>query len=247
VPAPPLPSPAETAFFIDVDGTLIDIASTPEGVRVAPRLPALLERLRDRCGGALAVVSGRRLVDIDRLLQPLVAPAAGVHGLERRRADGSVVRLDGTTVLGRVRDDLTRFVAGHPGVRLEDKDLSVALHYRLAPHEETAVRDAARRAVAPFKDDIKLLEGKMVVEVKPQGANKGTAVAAFLAEAPFAGRRPVFLGDDVTDEDGFAAADRAGGMSILVGERPSAARWRLPSVAAVHHWLGEIVERECRP
>jgi trehalose 6-phosphate phosphatase len=242
--SPPLPLPGASAFFIDIDGTLIDIAPTPEGVRVAPGLPALLERLDAACGGALALVSGRRLVDIDRLLYPLVAPAAGVHGLERRRADGSIVRSAGTERLDEVRDEFARFVAERPGVRLEDKELSIALHYRLAPQEESAVRDAARRAVAPFVDEIKLLEGKMVVEVKPQGTNKGTAIAAFLREAPFEGRRPVFLGDDVTDEDGFTAVNALGGISILVGERPSAAPWSLPSVASVHRWLGEVIEQE---
>jgi trehalose 6-phosphate phosphatase len=244
---PPLPPTVKAAFFIDIDGTLIDIAATPEGVHVAAELPDLLDRLRGACGGALALVSGRRLVDIDRLLFPLVAAAAGVHGLERRRADGSVVRAGVSAALDRLRDEFARFVAERPGVRLEDKDLSLALHYRLAPLEEPAVREAARRAVAPFADDIKLLEGKMVIEVKPQGTNKGTAVAAFLDEPPFKGRRPVFLGDDVTDEDGFAAANDAGGVSILVGERPSAARWRLPSVASVHRWLADIIERERLP
>ena len=244
---PPLPAPAESAFFFDVDGTLVDIAPTPEGVRVAPELPGRLERLSAACGGALALVSGRRILDIDRLLQPLVAPAAGVHGLERRRADGSIVRIEGTAALDRVRVEFARFVAGRPGVRLEDKELSLALHYRLAPEEEPAVRDVARRAIAPFADEIKLLEGKMVVEVKPQGTNKGTAIAAFLREAPFEGRRPVFVGDDVTDEDGFAAVNEAAGVSILVGERPSAACWSLPSVAGVHRWLGELVEREILP
>jgi trehalose 6-phosphate phosphatase len=240
-PAILLPRPlADWAFFLDVDGTLVDIAPTPEDVRVEPALLETLAHLRRRTDGAVALVSGRRIDDIDRLFSPLRLPAAGIHGNERRRADGRLEEAAPPPALTRLRQAIERFLPDVPGVLFEDKGLAVSLHYRLAPQCEEAVRDFARRAIRDAGPDLKLLEGKMVVEFKPAQGDKGRAILRFLDEPPFAGRRPLFAGDDVTDEDGFAAVNRVGGLSIRIGpDRPSAARATLPSVAAFHAWLAE--------
>jgi trehalose 6-phosphate phosphatase len=239
--APPLP--ADPALFLDVDGTLVEIAATPEMVRVAPGLLTTLAHLvLER---PVALVSGRRIADIDRLFAPLVLPAAGAHGLERRRGDGTLERKDAVELVRPVLPPLAAFAAEWPGVRLEDKGLSVALHYRLAPEAEEPARRIAEAVAAESQGWLKVLAGKMVYELTPRLADKGTAVAAFMSEPPFAGKVPVFLGDDVTDEDGFDAVDRMGGLSVLVGAREgSRARFRLPSVPAAHAWLGRLLEAE---
>jgi trehalose 6-phosphate phosphatase len=226
------------ALFLDADGTLLEIAPRPEAVRAAPGLIDTLDRLDALLGGAVAFVSGRRIGDLDRIFAPLVWPAAGVHGLERRRADGSIERHQTRAPLEPIRRALATFVEARPGLLLEDKGLTVSLHYRLAPEQEHAVLDLARVLVAGRERELRLLEGKMVVEFQPLVADKGAAIAGFMSEPPFLGKRPVFLGDDVTDEDAFKAVNRLGGVTVLVGpERPSAAQRRLSGVPAVHRWL----------
>jgi trehalose 6-phosphate phosphatase len=236
------------AYFLDVDGTLLEIAESPEAVRVPPGLVSNLARLHHATGGAVALLSGRRITDLDALFQPLKLPAAGVHGLERRRADEIVESVTPVGVIAALRDlqpSLAEFVAGHPGLRLEDKGVSLALHYRQAPEFEGAVHNFAERMAAPYADRLRLLPGKMVVELKPHGADKGRAIAEFMAEPPFAGRRPVFIGDDVTDEDGFRAVNALGGLSLRIGdERPSAAHARLTSVESCRAWLVEALVAE---
>ena len=247
---PPLPRPGDRwALFLDVDGTLVAIAPTPEAVRVEPRLLPLLERLSKASDGALALVSGRSLSGIDTLFRPLLLPAAGLHGWERRRADGTLAPSgEPTAILEPLRPLLTAFAATRPGLLLEDKGGSLALHYRLAPHYGAAVCQRAREITAA-ESRLRLIAGRKVVEFVPRGSNKGEAIAEFLAEPPFAGRIPVYAGDDTTDEDGFAAVNRQGGLSIKVanpegrGRRGSDARYRLPSVAAVHGWLAAVAER----
>jgi trehalose 6-phosphate phosphatase len=235
--APPPPHHPDWAWFLDVDGTLIDIAPTPSAIHVPPGLPARLAALAVRHGGALALVSGRALDNVLQLVAPFRPPIAGLHGLERRSAAGRVLRPAPLPGLDRLRADLGAFATAHPGVVVEDKDLSLALHYRLAPAAEADCRRAAEAAVAG-RADLVVARGKMVFEIRPAGSDKGGAVAAFMAEPPFAGRVPVFVGDDVTDEDGFAAANRLGGHSVLVGpERATLAQWRLPDVAAAGAWL----------
>jgi trehalose 6-phosphate phosphatase len=235
---PKLPvSPSTQALFLDVDGTLLPIAPHPDAVRVPPTLLTLLEALNARVGGALALVSGRSLADIDALFAPLRLPAAGVHGLERRDADGTVHRSDTTSLLRPLRGPLTDFVGARKGLLLEDKQHSLALHYRAAPEHE-AEAEAFLRGLAAAVPELEVTRGKMVLEVKPAGVDKGTAVAAFLMEPPFAGRRPVYIGDDVTDEDAFAAVNAAGGLSIRVGTAAAtAATHFLSDEAAVHDWL----------
>jgi trehalose 6-phosphate synthase len=229
------------ALFLDVDGTLVPIASTPEKVRVEPGLRATLDHLRKII--PVALISGRRLADIDKLFAPLRLPAAGTHGLERRRADGTLERAPVGGFAELIRPALTAFAETHPGIRLEDKGLSLALHWRLAPEHERAALNLAER-LARTHPQFRLVLGKMVAELAPRGNDKGGAIEAFLAEPPFAGRRAVFLGDDITDEDGFVAVERLGGVGVLIGERPeTAAQWRLGSVEAVHEWLARAEER----
>ena len=250
--SPPLPAPGERwAIFLDVDGTLVAIAATPQAVLVEPSLLARLEQLRHRCGGALAVVSGRALADIDRLLAPLRLPAAGLHGRERRRADGTRLESGGPeAIIAPLRPLLSAYVEARPGLLLEDKGGSLALHYRLAPAYAASVARLARRLAAE-EPRLRVIFGRKVAEFQPRGSDKGAAIAAFLAEPPFAGRRPVYAGDDATDEDGFVTVNRLGGLSVKVlnGERRTAssvALYQLRSVASLHRWL-QRVDRALAP
>ena len=229
------------ALFLDIDGTLLPIAATPWAVRVEPDLLVLLERLRSACDGALALVSGRRLRDIDRLFDPLRLPAVGLHGWERRRADGGLVAASAAAgTVDALRPSLADYVAAHPRLLLEDKGTSIAVHYRQAPGEGAALTRFVR-GLAAAAPQLRVVAGKKLVEIMPRGADKGSAIAEFLAEPPFAGRRPVYAGDDTTDEDGFAVVNRLGGMSVKVAARQGgAARFRLASPAALHHWLAAV-------
>ena len=235
-----LPKP-ETgwAFFLDVDGTLIEIACTPEEVTVAPAVLATLANLSDAFGGALALVSGRPLKDLDRMFAPLRLPSAGLHGLERRNWDGELFRAAAPPEgLKGILKGLRDFMSRSPGVMVEDKGLSLAIHYRAAPEQEEPVRRLVAELVAAAGTAFKIQQGKKVLEIQPAGANKGDAVAAYMAERPFAGRRPVFVGDDTTDENGFAAVNRLGGHSIRVGGAGrTEARWRVDSVEDILSWL----------
>lgn len=247
----PLPSPpdpqADWAWFLDVDGTLIHIAPTPSAISMPVWLPGLLTRLSERHGGALAVVSGRTLDNLGQLLAPFAGPAAGLHGIERRSPDGRVTRPAPDPALDQIRRRLHADIAPWQGVLLEDKGLGVALHYRNAPEREDECRRLAEAVVAAHSG-FRLLSGKMVFELKPRGYDKGGALRAFMAEPPFAGRVPVFVGDDVTDEFGFEAANQMGGVSVLVGEpRATAARFRLPHVDACRAWLARAAGTEWRP
>lgn len=243
--APPAPSP-NWAWFLDVDGTLIEIAETPSAIHVPAGLPDMLSALSRRHDGALALVSGRSVENIGQLVAPARLAASGLHGLERTGADGRrLPRPQPAAGLDAVREVLGEFAAGHPGVLLEDKGLTLALHYRQVPALEPACRAAAEAAVA-CRPGFGLMAGRMVFEVRPAGTDKGSAVRAFMAEPPFAGRVPIFVGDDLTDEDGFAAALALGGFAVLVGpERPTAANWRLAEVAELRDWLGRAAVHTC--
>jgi trehalose 6-phosphate phosphatase len=231
------PAPDSQALFLDVDGTLLPIAPHPDDVRVAPELLDLLRGIDHRCGGALALVSGRAIANIDDLFAPLRLPCAGIHGLERRGADGALHCRDAAEQLAPLRRRLTDYTAGRAGLLLEDKGQSLALHFRGAPHYAREAEDFLRGLLCDVPS-LELTHGKMVLEVKPAGANKGTAIEAFLREPPFAGRQPVFIGDDVTDEDGFGMVNRHGGLSIHVGARgDTTANHCLADEAAVHAWL----------
>ena len=241
------PPPTSWALFLDVDGTLIEIADAPDAVHVDERIGGLLERLRCRLGGALALASGRSLGVLDCFFAPLELPAAGLHGLERRSADGAINQTDGAAALGPARRELARFVATHPGTLLEDKSATLALHYRRAAGAEAAARQLMEQVQASLGSGYRVQEGKMVLELKPHRPNKRTVVEDFMAEAPFRGRVPVFIGDDITDEDGFAAAQSVGGAAIVVGleretGRTSSAQYGLSGVRELHRWLEALCD-----
>ncbi|MEO8248068.1 MAG: trehalose-phosphatase [Burkholderiales bacterium] len=222
---------ADCSLFLDFDGTLVDLAARPEGVSASPSLLETLSALRDALGGALAVVSGRPIEQIDHFLAPLELAAAGVHGAERRGADGRMVLAD-VASLEAVESAAEALVHRHPALLIERKRGSLALHYRAAP-ELQAECTAAMKAAVAASDGLVLLPGKMVLEAKSAGIGKGGAIAALLREAPFEGRTPVFIGDDVTDEAGFEAVQAAGGVGIKVGPEDSVAQYRLDSPQAV--------------
>ena len=240
-PAPPAdPDPAAWALFLDFDGTLIDLATTPDEVVVPPRLRPVLATCAEAFGGAVALVSGRPIAALDALLDPLRLPAAGLHGLERRLPDGTVEHAArrGPGLCG-LRARLETLVRGDGRLLLEDKESSLALHFRRAPERERALRALVADAV-PRHGGYQILHGKMVVEIKPAHANKGEAIAHYLEMPPFAGRRPVFAGDDVTDEDGFDTVNRLGGIGVKVGAGESRATCRVPHADALLDWLAAV-------
>lgn len=237
----PPPLDLRSALFLDVDGTLLEIASRPELVHVPCELPVLIARLSGQRQGALALISGRPLAELDRLFGSWCGAAAGVHGVDRRRADGTLDRIHdraSEAALDRIRPKLAALAAGGSGLIIEDKGATLALHYRAVPGREPEIRASAEVLQREAGAALRLIKGKMVVEFQPRNANKGSAIAAFLAEPPFVGRRPVFVGDDATDEDGFAEVNNRGGFSIRVGSRcETAADYHLPSVEGVITWL----------
>jgi trehalose 6-phosphate phosphatase len=233
------------ALFLDVDGTLLDLADAPDLVHVDTRLLQLLESLVHATSGAVAIVSGRSIADLDQLFSPLVLPAAGLHGAERRDARGGLHRRAADPRLRRVQRELARWSQSRPGTLVEDKGGAVALHYRLAPDQEAAARELIHGIAEELGGDYVVQAGKQVVEIKPAGVTKATAILQFMNEAPFAGRRPVFIGDDVTDEDGFVAVQHLDGVAIGVGEREfSHASHGLANVAAVEAWLRDWLDSD---
>lgn len=242
---PGLPPPPSTdwAYFLDVDGTLIDIAESPDAVCIDTALLELIARLYRDSGGAMALVSGRAISDLDKRLGTLHMPLAGQHGLERRDAAGRLwIHAAPPAAKYAIKEALAPVLARHPGLLFEDKGLTLALHYRLAPHLASYVHRLMARLAEDAKAGLEVQRGKRVAEVKPSGIDKGTAVAEYLAESPFRERRPVFIGDDLNDEHGFAEVNRLGGISIKVGKGGSCARFRLPDVAAVRRWLGDALK-----
>jgi trehalose 6-phosphate phosphatase len=234
------------AFFLDVDGTLLEHKPSPEEVRAGRGLLQLLERLVD-AGGVVALISGRSVADLDRLFTPLALPTAGQHGAERRDAEGQLHRhAPPLELLGRAAGAIVRLTAAHQGLHLENKGMTLALHYRHAPQLEELARGEMRAIASALGDGFELQEGKYVLEIKPSGKDKGSAIAEFMTEAPFKGRLPVFLGDDLTDEAGFEVVNRLGGHTIKVGQGASRARWRLPDAAAVRNWLDACAGRARR-
>jgi trehalose 6-phosphate phosphatase len=245
----PLPGPdARWAFFLDVDGTLGDIAPTPSAVVIADHVPDTLTRLAAYSGGAVALVSGRTIAEVDRLFAPLHLPVAGLHGLERRNAAGEIFRpeLDPAS-LAPLRRALREFESAHTGILVEDKGISIALHFRGAADAEEDAEALVAALLARHRDTLELQRGKMVLELRPRGADKGAAIRDFMAEAPFAGRIPVFVGDDVTDEAGFATINQMNGISIRVGDGAiTCARYVGASVVAIHQWLDDAARALAR-
>lgn len=227
------------ALFLDFDGTLVDIAPQPDAVIVPSGLIGTLTALNQYLGGALALISGRPIDQIDAFLSPLRLPAAGVHGAERRGADGEITLLS-THPLELAEQAALSLAARYPQLRVENKRGSVALHYRQAPELEQECLQAMQAAVEE-SPGLTLLRGKMVFEAKPGGASKGHAIEAFMQEPPFAGRSPVFVGDDFTDEVGFATVQRLKGLGVKVGEGASVAWQRLDSPAVFRYQLQAAV------
>jgi trehalose 6-phosphate phosphatase len=225
------------ALFLDVDGCLLDFADAPDAVRLPPRLPAVLSRLSYRLGGAVALVSGRPLARLDQMFAPLRMPAAGLHGLEIRNGPGLKPAPETPAALAGIREEATAVALAYPGAIVEDKGPALGLHWRAAPAARDALRALAEAAL-PRLPGYRLQHGDNVVELRPADGDKGSAIAALLDEPPFRGRVPVFAGDDVTDESGFAVVNARGGISVLVGARePSAAHYGLRSPNAVRRWL----------
>ncbi|MBX7495452.1 trehalose-phosphatase [Qipengyuania sp. 6B39] len=239
LPSPPslheLLARGPVALFVDFDGTLVEIAPDPDAIRVPRTLAANIVGLRDRLGGRLAIVSGRALRDLEGHTGPLDVARAGSHGAHRVHADGAIAGSEPPALPEAVVEQLQTFAASQ-GLRYETKAHGGALHYRSRPECEDAVQAFANRIAGDAGLVVK--RGKAVAELVHPGADKAGAVRAFMALEPFAGATPIFIGDDVTDEDGFAGAIEFGGFGVAVGERISdKARYRLDSVTAVHNWL----------
>jgi trehalose 6-phosphate phosphatase len=235
----PPPSP-DCCLFLDVDGTLIELAATPFESVADPEIKALLVEVGTRLGGALALVSGRTISYLDALLAPLRLPTAGLHGVERRDAAGVLHGSElADPALDGARAAFKALVNAHPGTVFEDKGRSIAIHYRLAPQYEPRITEVVSGIAARAGPHYHLQHGIMMLELKPAGSSKATAIAAFLEEPPFHGRRPVFVGDDLTDHDGFEIVEARGGISVAVGDRVRA-QYRAANVSMVRAWLKDL-------
>ncbi len=224
-------------FFFDFDGTLTELADTPQAVIVEDRTRRALETLFEISGGAVAIVTGREIDAIDSFLHPLKLPVAGVHGFERRNGGGTISAPSSDECGGRAIEKILRSFAAHnPGLLLEKKRGALALHYRLRPELESLCL-ALVEDIAVRLPEAVLTRGKMVIETRLHRATKGTAICDFLKEQPFSGRVPLFAGDDVTDEDAFAAVNALGGISLKVGPGQTAARIRAGTVDQFLSWL----------
>jgi trehalose 6-phosphate phosphatase len=239
IKTPPAPS-LDWCLFLDVDGTLIELTDTPSQTVADPEIKALLRDLSVRLDGAVALVSGRQIETLDQLFAPLTLPSSGLHGIERRTAEG---QLQGGTFIDSKLDDaraaIKLFADSNPGALLEDKRRTVAIHFRMAPEAGAEARELAAGIVEKLGKHYQIQPGDMMLEIKPRGFTKATAIRAFMQEPPFSGRRPVFIGDDLTDQDGFPAVESMGGISIGVGERVQG-QYHLDTVAQVRDWLKQI-------
>ena len=242
LPYPPLLDRRETGLFLDIDGTLAEFRRVPDEVGPTPRLTALLHGLNSVLSGRVAVISGRTLSDVDRIAMSTIAAASGVHGLEQRYADGRLEQASPHPGLEPARAAFHAAVAKHPCLLLEDKGLGLVLHYRAAPDlAELAQRTASQVAE---ETGLTLQRGDMMVEVRTPGRTKGDALRSFMATPPFKGCRPVYVGDDLTDEWAFRAARECDGFGVLVGpERATAATCRLENVEAALAWLESLVDQ----
>ena len=244
-PPPPL-DPRAHALFLDLDGTLAPIVSRPDAVTGDSQLTGLLAELVRAFKGRVALLSGRTVADVDRITGGVVPCIGGVHGLERRGGDGLTQRAETPAALAEAKAAYEDFAQGRAGVLVEDKGLGLGLHFRNAPeHGPEAVRLAQQLA---RRLELEHQPGSMVEELRAPGGGKDSALAAFMAEAPFAGTKPVAIGDDLTDEAMFTAALRGGGFGVVVGPRtPTAASWRLADVEATRAWLAALVGEDSRP
>ena len=233
----------KTALFLDVDGTLLEIQDHPDAVVSSPALREMLAKIARRLDGALALISGRPIAEIDRIFEPLVLPAAGGHGVELRYQDSDCIQRTTVVVPGALMDRLQAFVDANPGLLLERKPNGVALHYRRRPDLTTAVVELLDQESQLLDGAFIAMTGKMVVEFVPHGYDKGRAIRTFLDQKPFRGRSPVFVGDDVTDEAGFTVVNELGGHSFRIGSsRDSAAMFSLADVRTTQSWLAALLD-----
>jgi trehalose 6-phosphate phosphatase len=235
------------ALFLDFDGTLVEIAERPDAVRLEPEARAALSFLAMAMDGAVAIVTGREIPDIDHYLSPLSLPVAGVHGATRRSFDGAMVDVTlSSAFVAQVEQALQPFAERNAGLLVERKRGAVALHYRLRPELEGEAIAEMVEATQGLTG-ITLIRGKMVIEAKSSATHKGHAIEAFLNELPFKGRVPIVAGDDRTDEDAFVTVNRLGGVSIKIGDDPTAAMLRVPNAAAFRSWLAaQVITDESR-
>ena len=241
--APPPLLLNSTSLLLDLDGTIAPLELTPQAVGPDKARRRLLDALLARLNGRLAVVSGRALADLDRVLEGRVPALGAVHGLARRTSDGRVFAAAGAEPMQEALADIRAFAAADPNLLVEDKGPAVSLHYRRSPEVAPACRDLVRRLGSRL--NLSVQEGDMVIEIRAPGPDKGGAIEAFMAEPPFAGHTPIFLGDDLTDEDGFRAVRRLGGYGVVVGgRRPTDAGYALPGVAEARAWLNAALESE---
>ena len=237
---------SEYALLLDIDGTLLDLAPTPREVWVPPGLAETLNRLHDKTSGALALVSGRSLNDIDLIFAPAQFPAVGGHGAEMRISiDSEAVATHAPPMDKELKRRLAAIARLSPGILLEDKGYSLALHYRLAPHAEKAIYEAVSLIRADLPNaPIEVLPGKCVCEIKQSGFDKATGVRELMAHEPFRGRRPIFIGDDVTDESVFAIMPDLGGLAFSVGRRAQGVADHFGEPRDVRAWLARLIDGE---
>ncbi len=242
-PSPPPPlaeltkNSGQWALFLDFDGTLVDLAPTPDAITVPPDLPGLLEGLSTCFNGALAIMTGRALADLDRHLGGLRLRAVGQHGAECRIDPAQHERAEPALILDAARRKIREFAMAHPGVLVEDKGAAIAVHFRGAPHVEAQATTLVTRIADESEGALDVMPGKAVCELRPAGKDKGVALRSLLGIPPFRGRWPLVLGDDVTDEAAFAAALSASGSAVKVGCGETCAPWRLASPSEARRWL----------
>ena len=228
------------ALFLDVDGTLLEFCNNPDDVYPGVELNLILKSLSSLLKGALALVTGRRVLEIDRIFHPLQLPIGGQHGLEHRDAEGNFKLVKSLEFPENIRSQIQCFGEIYPECAIEDKSLTMAIHYRRAPKLEEKVLKFVNKLIEGEKH-FHAISGNMVIEIKPLGVDKGQSIALFMENEPFVDKLPIFIGDDVTDEDGFRYINANNGISIKVGTRTSSlARYNLNNVNAVHDWLGSL-------
>jgi trehalose 6-phosphate phosphatase len=248
-PQPALPPLGSCALLFDIDGTLLDLAPTPDAVVVPKGLRSALRRLFELTGGALAFVSGRSIADIDRVFAPMVLPAVGGHGAEMRVSPGSKARAIGAHLMSReLRSRFAAIGELNERILIEDKGYSIAIHYRQAIEFESAIFARVTAIRSELSEaPIDVLPGKRVVEIKPSGFSKASGVRELMSHIPFHGRRPVFFGDDVTDDSVFAIMPDLDGLSFSVGRKARGVAGQFGRPRDVRRWLGGLAEREVAP
>lgn len=239
-----LNEPHKCALFLDMDGTLLEMAPSPEAVRVPSGLIALLQALHDQLGGALAILTGRQIIEADRLLSPLKLPASGVHGAQVRRSGALDIETCSPELPGELVAQLVALEGKMPGIRAEAKGPGFAVHYRVVPHVQAELEQSLRRLLVDYASSVVLSRGRKIFEIIPIGQTKGTALVSFCGLPEFRGRRPVMIGDDVGDEPAFAAASRLGGMGLRVaGEHFGRDAANLSGPADVYNLLTRVSDR----